>query len=94
MHTVHSASDLTRLLVAPTDRSEVGLVVHEPGVEVGLDIWVGGPDVDLATARGIFLYSASVPIPGRRRRVLTRYWNLRTHYISLRESSIVRGLTW
>jgi hypothetical protein len=58
--TVHSASDLAGLLVAPADGGEVCLVVHEPGVEIRLSVWVGRPDVDLATARWVFLRGTSV----------------------------------
>lgn len=38
---VHSASDFASLLVAPANRSEVGLVVHEARVELGIDVRVG-----------------------------------------------------
>ena len=51
--TVHATRDLTRLLVAPPDGREVGLVVHEAGVEERLDIRVRALDVDLAARRGV-----------------------------------------
>ena len=47
MLTIHAARDLTRLLVAPPDGREVGLVVHEAGVEERLDVRVGRLDVNL-----------------------------------------------
>ena len=47
--TVHAARDLTRLLVAPADGREVGLVVHEAAVEERLDVRVRRRDVDLRT---------------------------------------------
>ena len=48
--TIHSPCDLASLLVAPTDGGEVSLVVHEAGVEEGLDVGVRRLDVDLHTA--------------------------------------------
>ena len=47
--TIHATHGLTSDLVAPADRGEVGLVVHEAAVEEWLDIWALGADVDLAT---------------------------------------------
>ena len=37
--TIHAPSDLPSHLVTPTDRSKVGLVIHETGIEAGLDVW-------------------------------------------------------
>ena len=45
--TVHATRDLTSLLVAPTNRREVGLVVHEATVEERLNIRIWRLDVDL-----------------------------------------------
>ena len=45
--TVHATRDLTRLLVAPADGREVGLVVHEAAIEERLDVRVRRLDVDL-----------------------------------------------
>lgn len=45
--TIHTTSDLTGLLVTPTDRREVSLVVHETAVEEGLDVRVGRLDMNL-----------------------------------------------
>jgi hypothetical protein len=46
-HTIHSPGDFTGLLVAPTNRCKVGLVVHESAVEVGFNVRVSALDVDL-----------------------------------------------
>lgn len=51
--TVHAARDLTRLLVAPADGREVGLVVHEAAVEERLHVWVRGLDVNLYSCLSI-----------------------------------------
>ena len=48
--TIHATRNLTRLLVAPADGSEIGLVVHETGVEEWLDVGVRRFDVNLSTA--------------------------------------------
>ena len=55
MLTIHAARDLTRLLVAPADGREVGLVVHEARVEFRVDVRVGRRDVDPSTTGRIFL---------------------------------------
>lgn len=53
--TIHSPRNLTSLLVAPTDRRKVCFVVQKATVKEWLNIGVGGLDMDLSTARRVFL---------------------------------------
>lgn len=74
---VHAARDLARLLIAPADRREVGLVVHEAAVEGGFLVRVGRADVDLKGR-----LSSGSHFVDRGRRTFPRlagyskYWNL------------------
>ena len=74
---VHAAGDLTRLLVAPADWREVGLVVHEAAVKGGLLVRVGRADVDLggglAAGRSVDRGHRTLP----RLAGYSKYWNLR-----------------
>ena len=53
VHTIHAARDLARLLIAPADRREIRLVVHEARVEERLHVRVRRLDVDLAARRRV-----------------------------------------
>lgn len=48
-HTIHATSNLASLLVTPADRGKISLVVHEPTVEEGFDVWVVRLNMDLKT---------------------------------------------
>jgi hypothetical protein len=52
--TVHAPSDFASLLVTPPDRSEIGLVVQEPGINERLLVRVSRLNVDLATTGWVF----------------------------------------
>jgi hypothetical protein len=45
--TIHPPRDLTGLLVAPSDRPIVCLVVHESAIETRFLVWAGRLDVNL-----------------------------------------------